>query len=376
MKTVLTVDDSKVVRTMVARHLEPYHCRLLEAANGEEGVAAARAHRPDLILHDVTMPVIDGREALAALRRDPACQAIPVIMLTAESGKDLVLEIARLGVTGYIVKPFQKETFEKEVSKVLGPPGAAAAADAPRGDAPVDIKTVLVVDDSEKVLAAAQAALEATMTVVVAPSGAEALAAYDRARPGVVVIDLAMPEMDGFQTLERLRGRGQSAYVALAVRGEEGLHERARKAGFHAVVAKPFRANSLVDAVIDATNSVASPEQLVGALFGEDGDCPVMRLPDPRSKVLARVGPALTRRLRDLAEQGTDKLVLDLAAVTEITTEVVSTLARLIADADGIGIRTAICAPDATVMEKLRQFAETKDTPYGPSLEQARQQLG
>jgi two-component system cell cycle response regulator len=373
MKTVLTVDDSKVVRTMVARHLEPYGCRILEAANGEEGVAAAREHRPDLILLDVTMPVMDGREALAALRRDPACQAIPVIMLTAESGKDLVLEIARLGVTGYIVKPFQKETFEKEVSKVLGPPGKPAAA--PQADAPVDIKTVLVIDDSEKVLAAARTALEATMTVLLASGGADGLAEYDRARPGVVVIDLAMPEMDGFQTLERLRGRGRSAYVALAVRGEEDLHERARKAGFHAVVAKPFRANSLVEAVIAAANSVASPEQLVGALFGEAGDCPVMRVPDPRSKVLARVGPALTRRLRDLAEQGTDKLVLDLAAVTEITTEVVSTLARLIADADGVGIRTAICAPDAAVMEKLRQFAETKDTPYGPSLEEARQLL-
>ncbi|HLK10314.1 MAG TPA: response regulator [Candidatus Binatia bacterium] len=375
MKTVLTVDDSKVVRSMVARHLQPYGCRVLEAANGEEGVAAAREHRPDLILLDVTMPVMDGREALGALRADPACKAIPVIMLTAESGKDLVLEIARLGVTGYIVKPFQKETFDKEVSKVLGPPGAAAIAAAPAADAPVDVKTVLVVDDSEKVLDAARAALEATMTVLLAHSGQEALEQYDRGRPGVVVIDLAMPEMDGFETLERLRGRGRSAYVALAVRGDDGLHERARKAGYHAVVAKPFRAGNLVDSVLAAANAVAAPEQLLGALFGEDGDCPVMRMPDPRSKVLARVGPALTRRLRDLAEQGTDKLILDLGAITEVTTEVVSALAHLIAAAGGVGIRTAICAPDATVMEKLKQFAETKDTLYGPSLEQARQRL-
>jgi two-component system cell cycle response regulator len=120
MKKVLTVDDSKVVRTMVTRALVPYGCQIVEAANGREGVDAARRERPDLILLDVTMPVMDGREALIELREDPDVQATPVIMLTDESGRDLVLEIAKLGVKGYIVKPFTTETFAAEVDKVLG----------------------------------------------------------------------------------------------------------------------------------------------------------------------------------------------------------------------------------------------------------------
>lgn len=127
MKTLLTVADSKVVRSMVSRFIKPWGCKLIEATDGKQGVEAAREHKPDLILLDITMPVMDGREALTALRKDPECKTIPVIMLTAESGKDIVIEVAKLGVAGYIVKPFQKETFEKGVTEVLGDPAGASA---------------------------------------------------------------------------------------------------------------------------------------------------------------------------------------------------------------------------------------------------------
>lgn len=128
MKKVLTVDDSKVVRSMVSRHLQPYGCEVIEAQNGQEGYETAKSARPDLVLLDVTMPVMDGKACLAAIRGDDGTKALPVIMLTAESGRELVVEIAKLGVAGYIVKPFQKDGFEREVSKVLGPPSAGDAA--------------------------------------------------------------------------------------------------------------------------------------------------------------------------------------------------------------------------------------------------------
>ena len=123
MKKVLAVDDSRVVRMMVARYLQAFACHLVEAANGQEGVAAAAQHRPDLILLDLAMPVMDGRQALAELRRSPATSATPVIVLTAEHGREVMAEIATLGVNGWIVKPFQKDTFDREVRKVLGAPG-------------------------------------------------------------------------------------------------------------------------------------------------------------------------------------------------------------------------------------------------------------
>ena len=157
MKTLLTVDDSKVVRTMVIRHLADYDITVLEAVDGLDGVRTARRGRPDLILLDITMPVMDGWRALEELRKDRATQSIPVIMLTVESGRDLLMEADELVVAGCIVKPFRKETLEREVLKALS---AAAGEEADRDpNGPVDRRAVLVVDDSERVLAGAEDAL-------------------------------------------------------------------------------------------------------------------------------------------------------------------------------------------------------------------------
>ena len=277
MKTVLTVDDSKVVRSMVTRHLQSYGCAIIEACNGQEGVEMARTHKPDLVLLDVTMPVMDGKQALAELRKDPTTKEIPVVMLTAESGKDLVVEIVELGVNGYIVKPFQQEVFEKEVSKHLGAPGGqAAAADVA---APLDARTVLIVDDSEKVLAMAKAALEQSM-----------------------------------------------------------------------------------------------PDEMLQEYLSEEGDCPVFSLPNPSPKLLARLLPVFGKKLRALAEDGNDKLILDAAKLNDLTSEHVTMVVRLLSEAGTLGVRTAICAPEQ-IVAKLRQIAETSEAPCAATRDAARQCL-
>ena len=122
MKTVLTVDDSRIVRTTLAHALAPWGCKVLEARDGREGVAVARRARPDLIVLDVLMPVLDGRQALAVLRQDPTCHSIPVIMLTAATGESLAEECSYLGISGYLVKPLAHDEFSLVVGRVLGPP--------------------------------------------------------------------------------------------------------------------------------------------------------------------------------------------------------------------------------------------------------------
>ena len=114
---ILSVDDSRTIRLIVGRALRTYDCVLCEAANGEEGLAVAAREKPDLILLDVTMPVMDGVTMLTKLKEDPALMAIPVIMLTAESGRDNVLHIARLGVRDYLVKPFKEEQLIEKISR-------------------------------------------------------------------------------------------------------------------------------------------------------------------------------------------------------------------------------------------------------------------
>jgi two-component system cell cycle response regulator len=122
MKTVLTVDDSRVARTAIVHVLSSLGHRVLEARNGREGLAVARLSRPDLVLLDVLMPVMDGRQMLAALRSDPMLRDVPVVMLTAVTGESLVEACSGLGISGYLVKPVSSEKLLDMVGRVLGPP--------------------------------------------------------------------------------------------------------------------------------------------------------------------------------------------------------------------------------------------------------------
>ena len=116
---VLTVDDSKTIRMIVKKAFRTYDCVLFEAENGVEGLAAANKQRPDLIVLDITMPVMNGIEMLEKLKGEAELKDIPVIMLTAESGKDNVMHIVSMGVKDYIVKPFKGEQLIERVQKIF-----------------------------------------------------------------------------------------------------------------------------------------------------------------------------------------------------------------------------------------------------------------
>jgi two-component system, cell cycle response regulator len=127
---VLSVDDSKTIRLIVKRTFAPYDCIVCEATNGEEGLLAAAKEKPDLIILDITMPVMDGVTMLTKLKESPELKGIPVIMLTAESGRENVAYIAKLGVRDYLVKPFKDEQLIEKVKRVitLSPKAAPVAA--------------------------------------------------------------------------------------------------------------------------------------------------------------------------------------------------------------------------------------------------------
>ena len=116
---VLSVDDSRTIRMIVGKAFRPYDCQMVEASNGEEGLAVAAREKPDLIILDVTMPVMDGVTMLTKLKEDAALKTIPVIMLTAESGRDNVFQIAKLGVRDYLVKPFKEDQLIEKVGKII-----------------------------------------------------------------------------------------------------------------------------------------------------------------------------------------------------------------------------------------------------------------
>jgi DNA-binding response OmpR family regulator len=116
---VLTVDDSKTIRMIVKKAFQNYNVEITEAENGVEGLAAAAKIKPGLIILDITMPVMTGTEMLERLKGDADLKSIPIIMLTAESGKDNVLNIVKQGVKDYMVKPFKGEDLIERVRKIM-----------------------------------------------------------------------------------------------------------------------------------------------------------------------------------------------------------------------------------------------------------------
>ena len=117
--TILSVDDSKMVRMLVTKAFKKFDCRVLEASNGLEGMAIAAQEKPDLILLDFTMPVMDGMEMLDMLRSHEDLKTVPVVMLTAERSRDMVAEFAKKGVRDYLVKPFREQEIVERVGRIV-----------------------------------------------------------------------------------------------------------------------------------------------------------------------------------------------------------------------------------------------------------------
>ncbi len=132
---ILSVDDSKTVRRMLARLFDRFECTLCEAANGEEGLAMAAWEKPDLILLDYNMPVMDGITMLQRLRENAALRHTPVIMLTAEAGAKNIAAAARLGARDYITKPFEDELLLAKAGRII--PLVPRPAHQPATDQPL-----------------------------------------------------------------------------------------------------------------------------------------------------------------------------------------------------------------------------------------------
>jgi two-component system, cell cycle response regulator len=117
MPRILTVDDSALTRTTVRRALAGFDVELLEAADGEAGLAAIRAQSPDLVLLDYNMPVLDGVGLLRQLRAEPAIARTRVLLLTANATPAVLAEVARLGVRDYLVKPFNDAALQGRIAR-------------------------------------------------------------------------------------------------------------------------------------------------------------------------------------------------------------------------------------------------------------------
>jgi CheY-like chemotaxis protein len=197
--TVLVIDDDPVTRELLARMLGKEGFRVIEAPSGEEGLALARAERPDVITLDVMMPGLDGWGVLAVLKNEPGLASIPVVMLTIMDERDLGFS---LGAAEYLTKPIERAQLSAVLARYRRTPGAG----------------VLVVEDDPATRAVLRRTLEKEgWTVTEAENGRVGLERVTADRPALVLLDLMMPEMDGFEFLDGLRSDPTTPAPAVVV---------------------------------------------------------------------------------------------------------------------------------------------------------------
>ena len=197
---VLVIDDDATVQDLLRRSLNRDGFRVETAADGATGLARARELRPAMITLDVMMPGMDGWEVLAALKENPETADIPVIVVSIVDERGLGFS---LGAADYLTKPLDYSRLSSVVNR---------HAKVGQG------QRVLVVEDDE----ATQELLQKRLTkegwqVVAASNGREALERLTQGPPDLVLLDLMMPEMDGFEFLEAFRKQPGCAQITVVV---------------------------------------------------------------------------------------------------------------------------------------------------------------
>lgn len=233
-KLILVIDDDVAARTLLRRHLVKAGYRVEEASDGRAGIELAQSRHPDAITLDVMMPGMDGWAVLAALRADAATESIPVIMATILDEQHMGLA---LGAADYLTKPVDRARLIASVERIVG-----TAHDA----------GILVVDDDEGTRRLLRQTLERSgWRVREATNGREGLAQLAEERPALVLLDLMMPELDGFGFLEGVRAQGAQGLPVVVITAKELTDDdRARlNGGVEAIVQKGGGPDELVRAI-------------------------------------------------------------------------------------------------------------------------------
>jgi|GEM_PF-1163385 len=196
---ILVVDDDPHARELVQRNLAREGFEVRAAADGAAGVGLARSWRPDVILLDVMMPGRDGWAVLAELKADPSLAAIPVIMSTMLENRELSFA---MGAADYMRKPIDWNRLEGMLKR-----------HSPEGTRPV----LVVEDDASSREMLVRLVEKAGLAARTAKDGKEALEIVAVERPQLVLLDLMMPHVDGFDFVERLRANELGADIPVLV---------------------------------------------------------------------------------------------------------------------------------------------------------------
>jgi DNA-binding response OmpR family regulator/anti-anti-sigma regulatory factor len=376
MPRILTIDDSSTIRSIITKQMADLGFEVDHAEDGQQGLAKLEEQSVDLILLDVTMPVMDGPTMLAALRERG--DHTPVIMLTSESKRSIVSGAVKLGIEDYILKPFKPDELRAKVMKALkldgrgggsaaGPvaanpsvASASAPASAGAGAATRQFTDILVVDDMENVHKKLRSLLPVHVSMNGCVSAREALQMCQERGYRVLVIDLVIPDVNSVALMNQLRAlQPHAVMVALALRSAgEGTGDL-KSQGFRDVVYKPFEAAAVDDFLsrhfeVDHVLSIDGNVLECAAFSGKE---------DKLDRYFTRLRTLCHESLEKLASACYDDTIFDLSAIPLRNDKIV----RLLMDSDqeakklGIALRL-VGTPE--IKKVLGAVMETSTMPF------------
>jgi GAF domain-containing protein/DNA-binding response OmpR family regulator/anti-sigma regulatory factor (Ser/Thr protein kinase) len=246
---ILIIDDDVTVRDVVGRFLEREGFSVAKADGGKEGLRMARELHPAAVTLDIMMPDLDGWTVLAAIKGDPDLVDLPVVLMTIVDEKNRGYA---LGATEYLVKPVDRQKLMDVLRGLCGSTG----------------RPLLIVDDDDLGRRQIRAALEQQgWTVTEAIDGRDALTRLSEARPDVIILDLMMPEMDGFEFLEEMRRKAEWRDIPVVVVTAKDLTDADRirlNGGVERIIQKTDRDDMLREVRSVLAKRVDGPRSVLG----------------------------------------------------------------------------------------------------------------
>lgn len=370
---ILTVDDSKTIRMIVSRAFKGYDIEMHEAENGVEGLAVASRLAPDLIILDYTMPIMDGFEMLTKLKSDPDLKGIPVIMLTAEAGRENVMKIAKQGVRDYLIKPFKEELIIERVGRIIDlKPMGETTGTVQRYDAALKI---LVVDDKPAIVDQIATGLNDTSWKVEGSSStSQAMDYCAKNRPDVIFISVSLPENGAFALFQMLRAGNRTKSVpafALSVKTAAEEQARAQQIGFTGIVTKPIDFEDVKVKITRALNLDTSYKYFTH----RDGTL-IMKLPAGFTPSVSNdIMLLLRNQVTSAVDSGIDKMIIDMSQIKSADITLIKLGLASQQLSNELALKSSIIGSDA-VSKECKNYEETKDWRFVSSYEEALAELG
>ena len=261
---VLIVDDNATNRLILCEQLKSWGCRPGVAASGAEAVAYLRVQDPAepvrLAILDMMMPEMDGQQLAQILKADPATRDIILLLLSSAGSRGIAGHMKQGGFAAALVKPVRQSQLFDTLAELLGldasgEDAAALRKAAPDDGAPLGLRVLLAEDNMVNQKVAVRMLEKMGCRTDAVANGLEAVGAYQSLPYDLILMDVQMPEMDGFaatQEIRRLQSSGgpDVPIIAMTAHAMEGDRERCLAAGMDDYVTKPVNARNLREAMM------------------------------------------------------------------------------------------------------------------------------